>query len=138
MHVRDGSDADEVALDALLGELHDDYAPGSFRPSRFRAATRTIVADEDGTIVGVLLGVFVDMGIDHESCGYIEELVVRNDHRGAGIGEQLVEEWKRWLRAEGFSVGFVSTEPEGPQGFYLRQGFRPCVGPWLVWASSSH
>lgn len=138
MRVRDAYDADSAALDSLLSDLHPDYEPGSFLPSGFRSGTRTFVAEsDDGVVVGALLGAFVDLGISHESCGYLQELVIDDQHRGEGIGECLVDERKAWLGTEGIEVGFVSTMPDGPRGFYERCGFRLCVGPWLVWSADS-
>jgi GNAT superfamily N-acetyltransferase len=135
--LRIGTDSDGASLDSLLAQLHGGYEAGSFRPSRFRSGTRTFVAEADGSVIGLLLGAFVDLGIANETCGYLEELVVDTGHRGARIGDALVEAWKSWLRSEGVQLGFVSTTPDGPQSFYERCGFRRCVGPWLVWSEPS-
>jgi predicted N-acetyltransferase YhbS len=136
--LRIGTDSDGESLDLLLAQLHAGYEGGSFRPSRFRSGTRTFVAEaDDGTVIGLLLGAFVDLGIADETSGYLEELVIDTDHRGARIGDALVEAWKSWLRSEGVQLGFVSTTPDGPQRFYERCGFRRCAGPWLVWTEAS-
>jgi N-acetylglutamate synthase-like GNAT family acetyltransferase len=136
--IRDGCDADGQALDALLHQLHPTYDAGLFRSSRLRSGTRTFVSEaEDGSVVGLLVGAFVDQGIAHESCGYLEELVVDEARRGELIGERLVEAWKAWLRDEGIALGFVSTMPGGPQAFSERCGFRSPTasnGPWLCWS----
>jgi GNAT superfamily N-acetyltransferase len=138
IRLRIGTDSDGGYLDSLLAQLHAGYEDGSFRPSRFRSGTRTFVAEaEDGSVIGLLLGAFVDLGITDETSGYLEELVIDTNHRGAGIGDALVEAWKSWLRSEGVRLGFVSTTPDGPQSFYERCGFRRCVGPWLVWSEPS-
>jgi hypothetical protein len=42
----------------------------------------------------------------------------------------LVSACAEWLTAEGIEVVFVSVG-EGADGFYLRHGFRPCIGPWF-------
>jgi ribosomal protein S18 acetylase RimI-like enzyme len=55
----------------------------------------------------------------------IQELVVRDSHRGQGIGENLVRMVVARARASGCAEVSVSTMPDnqGAQRFYRRLGF---------------
>jgi len=135
MEIREATAADYDELSRLLTQLHSEE-PGAFHPDQVRQGHRAFVAVADGEIVGFLLGAFIDYGLRSEGGGTIEQLVVDARHRGRGVGEGLVGEWKQWLQGEGLHVGFVSTTEElGAKGFYERCGFRPCEGPWLVWSA---
>jgi len=135
MEIREATAADHDEVSRLLAQLHPEE-PGGYHPDRVRQGHHSFVALADGEIVGFLLGAFIDYGIRSEGGGTIEQLVVDAGHRGRGIGERLVEEWKGWLQGEGLRFGFVSNTNElGAQGFYERCGFRPCVGPWLFWSA---
>lgn len=128
---------DVVAIRRLMQQLHGDAAAG-FEPT-VRQGHRSFVArDDDGAVVGYLLGTFVDYGLLTESCGMVEQLVIDFAHRRRGIGQQLLEQWKSWLKAEGVPLGFVATTDDlGAAEFYERCGFGRCTGPWLAWADPS-
>jgi GNAT superfamily N-acetyltransferase len=130
--VRDMTDADTSDVLRLIDQLHPDR-PGTFVPSQVRQGWRALVAeDEDGVPIGFLLGTFIDYGLDHESCGTLEQLVVDASARGRAIGRTLVEEWKQWLRSEGLGLGFLSAD-ESAISFYESCGFGRCTGPWMAW-----
>jgi GNAT superfamily N-acetyltransferase len=125
--------ADVPAVSALIDQLHADR-PGVLDPARIRQGWKTFVArDERGAPIGFALGTFIDYGLRHESSGTLEQLVVDESARGAGVGEALVESWKQWLRDEGLTLGFLSAAEDAVR-FYERCGFQRTTGPWLVWA----
>lgn len=127
---------DVGAVARLINQLHSDE-PGVIDPGSIRQGWKALVArDDDGAVIGFLLGSFIDYGLDHESAGTLEQLVIDESHRGSGLGRQLVERWKQWLLEEGVPLGFTSAGT-GEEGFYLECGFQLCTGPWLVWAPDS-
>jgi GNAT superfamily N-acetyltransferase len=126
--IRSAVATDRPRLVELLGDLHGDRAETLTLP-RVRQESRTLVAAVDGRAEGVLVATFVDYGL--ESYGSIEELVVAEDHHGAGAGRELVKRCLEWMRHEGADVVFVSALDDGVAGFYLSVGFARCVGPWL-------
>jgi N-acetylglutamate synthase-like GNAT family acetyltransferase len=131
--IREASPSDLPSISRLIRELHPEQA-GKFDPSAVRQGHRTFVAERDGDVVGVLLGTFTAHGLEYESAGHLEQLIVAPDVRGQGVGEALVYQWTEWLVAEGVSIGFVSTTEElGAASFYERCGFVRCTGPFLVW-----
>lgn len=97
--------------------------------AKVRQGWRAFVArDDDGRAIGFLLGSFFDYGLDHESAGTLEQLVVEEGERGQGVGRDLVREWQRWLVAEGVPLGFTSAGT-GEVAFYEACGFSLCTGP---------
>lgn len=106
------------------------------RSSR-RASVRAGRRSSRGTtkrVVGFLLGTFVDYGLDHESSGTLEQLVVDGGTRGDGVGRALVENWKAWLQSEAITLAFLSVEPAAVP-FYEKCGFSLCTGPYMVWSA---
>jgi len=137
MNIREATPPDVPQIGSLIRDLHPDQR-GEFDPFRVRQGHRTFVAEDNDRVVGVLFGTFTSYGLEFESAGHLEQLIVREDARGVGIGEALVKQWKQWLIREGVPLGFVSTTDElGAASFYERCGFSRCIGPFLVWADHS-
>ncbi len=66
--------------------------------------TRVFVAEEDGRIVGYVLGVVVDLlpeMFEHESGGFLADIFVEEAYRGRGIGSALVQALVGWFRENG-------------------------------------
>jgi ribosomal protein S18 acetylase RimI-like enzyme len=99
---------------------------------------RILVAEEGGDVVG-----FVDarlrppvpdgVMLAPRAGVYVEELAVRNGHRGRGVGRRLMDEVERWCRAQGGAVVMLDTgvRNEAAQRFYDRLGYRT-IGVVLV------
>lgn len=71
--------------------LHDHY-------------TRVLVAEEEGEVVGYVLGVVVDLVPDmfeQEAGGFLADIFVDEAYRGRGIGRALVEALAEWFRQQG-------------------------------------
>lgn len=95
MRIRRGRRTDFEALAALgLWPRVDDSPRRSIRLFRNVVADLAYdlyVADEDGTAVGVIAVSYVrSLGLGGQRAN-LEELVVRADRRGSGIGRQLVD-----------------------------------------------
>ncbi|GAA0589982.1 GNAT family N-acetyltransferase [Kribbella sandramycini] len=126
MTVRVATEADRSQLARLLRQLHPEALdPGSL--PRVRQEARTFVAGEP--VVGLAVVTFVDYGLS--AYGVLEELVVDEAARGAGVGRALVAECERWLLELDAEVVFVSAVDAGAARFYRRSGFSDCTGPWL-------
>ncbi len=78
------------------------------------AEHRTLVAEEDGEIVG-----FVELGED----GHLDMLYVREDSVGRGVGRGLYDAVEREARARNLSRVFTEASITACP-FFERQGFR--------------
>ncbi|NOY98788.1 MAG: GNAT family acetyltransferase [Chloroflexi bacterium] len=78
-----------------------------------------LVAEMDGRIVGSVLG-----GFDGRR-GMMYHLAVAHSHRGRGIGEQLMDELERRLRAKGCIRYYllVTTDNDTAIRFYEQRGW---------------
>lgn len=97
--------------------------PGSF----------LLIAEEDGTPVGYALVTCHDIDDSHttgERFAELQSLVVLEEHRGGGLGTELLHEVYRRLRSEGIEemvIGVLAMN-EPAMRLYEREGFRP----WMV------
>jgi GNAT superfamily N-acetyltransferase len=65
------------------------------------------VAEEEGRIVGLCWCTLVDRGINRQ--GEIAEFYIEKEHRGKGIGKELLETAKQFFTRERAEVVFVWT-----------------------------
>ena len=68
--------------------------------------TQVFVAEEDGRIVGYVLGVIVDLVpemFEQEAGGFLADIFVEEAYRGRGIGRALVEAMRNWFRDNGLN-----------------------------------
>ncbi|HEY3359577.1 MAG TPA: GNAT family N-acetyltransferase [Polyangia bacterium] len=81
-----------------------------------------IARDADGGVIG--MGRAISDGV---SDAYVQDVVVLTEHRGRGIGRELVRRLTERCAAAGIGwIGLVA-EP-GTQGFYEALGYGPLVG----------
>jgi GNAT superfamily N-acetyltransferase len=77
--------------------------------------------EEAGAPIAFLLGALVD------GCAHVEQVSVRPDHAGNGIGRDLIEYFADWARAREIGAltltTFVDVPWNGP--YYSRCGFHP-------------
>jgi len=84
-----------------------------------------LLAEEDGQVVG-LLSYSAHPDLFHAGlCGEIEALVVREEARGKGVGQTLVEQVMAIAEEQGWAEVSVSTMPDntGALHFYRKMGF---------------
>lgn len=118
MMIRAAKAGDAAAVGRLwvqLAEYHrrlDDRMPLPAEDGAMRYAsrientledthTRVFVAEENGEIVGYVMGVIVDMlpeVFEAERSGFLADIFVSPDYRKAGTGRALVEALKAWFR----------------------------------------
>ena len=90
---------------------------------RARLAGRTtFVADDDGTLVGLVSGI----GIVQPDAAELISMWVQREWRGRGIGGQLVDAVADWAAGEGFiRLRLWVADGNGPaERLYVRHGFR--------------
>ena len=63
-------------------------------------------------------------------CGYVEAVVVREDHRGQGLGSALMEAVEQVVHG-GYHLGALSTTEAG-RSLYTARGWIPWQGPTSV------
>lgn len=91
--------------------------------------TRTLVAEEDGQLVGYVLGVVVDFVpemFEQNSGGFLADIFVEDAYRQRGVGRQLVDALTEWFRAHGvhyFEWYVAANNPVG-RAFWQSVGGR--------------
>jgi ribosomal protein S18 acetylase RimI-like enzyme len=86
---------------------------------------QTLVAEEEGTVVGLIALVFYRVWYHPGGTALITELVIDEAYRGKGIGSMLIDEGIKAAQAHGMDEIEVGTECQnaGAQRFYRRCGF---------------
>lgn len=90
-----------------------------------------LVAEDDGTPVGFLLGAILARPavFEHRSYGHIYDVFVDPDQRSRGVGESLVNaalEWFRARRVEKVDL-YAHARNERALGFWKKMGFETTV-----------
>ena len=82
------------------------------------------VAEEEGKIIGLCWCTLVDRGIDRQ--GEIAEFYIEEEHRGKGMGKELLETAKQFFTRERAEVVFVWTHlgNEAAIELYKNAGFK--------------
>jgi GNAT superfamily N-acetyltransferase len=91
-------------------------------------ANLVLLARSGDVVVGHLVGRLHGPGNVHPlRVAELESLFVGAEHRGHGIGEQLVQRFLAWAAAQGAQRASVAAYAanEGAQRFYVRHGFTP-------------
>ena len=91
---------------------------------KVKGRSAIFVAEEEGKIVGLCWCTLVDRGIDRQ--GEIAEFYVEKEHRGKGIGNELLETSKQFFIRERAEVVFVWTHQgnEAAIELYENAGFK--------------
>jgi len=118
-------DADMIA--GLAAELAQSFA---FRRADFDLSypallaerhACVLVAEQDGECVGYLLGFWHLTFFANGPVGWVEEVLVRREHRGRGIGRDLMSTFERWAAARECTMVALATRRAAP--FYLALGY---------------
>lgn len=102
---------------------------GEFLGSQLHeAASVVLVAEVDGQVAG-----YVYAGVEplswkelRDEAGFIHDLLVSEDGRNAGVGQQLLDAAIAWLRQRGMPrvVLWTAARNAGAQRLFARRGFR--------------
>jgi GNAT superfamily N-acetyltransferase len=118
-------DAGEVAV--LAAELAQSFA---FSAESFRVSYPALLADDGACLllalngndsVGYLLGFCHLTFYANGPVGWVEEIVVRGDDRGQGIGRALMSAFEQWAAAQGCALVALATRRAAP--FYRALGY---------------
>ena len=127
-----GDVPDLVALLQTLFTQEAEFEPDAARQSRgiemilsAPATGQIFVARENGTVVGMINLLFtVSTALGAPVC-WLEDMVVRPDRRGAGVGGQLIEHAITFTCARGYRRITLLTDGTSSDArrFYERHGF---------------
>jgi GNAT superfamily N-acetyltransferase len=81
-----------------------------------------LVATQDGGCIGYLLGFCHLTFFANGPVGWVEEVMVRSEHRGRGIGRDLMGAFERWAAARECAMVALATRRAAP--FYLALGYQ--------------
>ncbi len=91
--------------------------------------SRVLVADVDGTVVGYVLGVIVDLTPEmfmQDASGFLADIYVDESYRRSGVGRALVTELVDWFRQKGvhYFEWHVAARNEDSIAFWRSLGGR--------------
>ena len=120
--VRKFQDGDEPTLVEILQLNHQYGSPNVDGPEAMRRVARCpaavfLVAEEDGSVLGLVRGVY------DGSRAMIHQLSVHPRHQSRGVGSTLVREMCRALSARG-APSLSATVTSKSVGFWEEIGFR--------------
>jgi GNAT superfamily N-acetyltransferase len=126
-------DADNTDLDRIADLFHQlGYATGAgptgqkLRQLRESQGGAVFVADQDGGVVGVAIVHLLQPLHIEAAWALLSALVVDEQHRSAGIGEQLLARAEGFAKERGCSQLELSSSSTRVQAhaFYERNGYR--------------
>jgi len=121
----DLTDAEAVAL--LAGDLAQSFA---FAREKFdlaypqlltEQAACLLLAVDGGQCLGYLLGFQHLTFYANGPVGWVEEVLVRGEHRGAGLGRALMSAFEGWAAERGCALVALATRRAAP--FYRALGY---------------
>jgi len=122
------AEADDIeGVARLAAELALSF---EFRPESFRASYPALVSDDRACLllavdghesVGYLLGFRHLTFYANGPVGWVEEVVVRNQDRGRGIGRVLMDAFEDWADGQGCMLVALATRRAAP--FYKALGY---------------
>lgn len=118
---------DSTSIANLLSELGYQADEKIISKRLFKIKERdgqVIVAENQNELLGCV-HVFIDLRLTEGEVGEIVSLVVKSESRGQGIGKQLMDEAKRWLKDNNCTKIRIRVNSirERAHQFYKRQGF---------------
>jgi GNAT superfamily N-acetyltransferase len=132
--VRPATAIDLSAMVALLGELfalEADFTPDAQAQARGLALlladgrARLLVAEAGGQVVGMCSGQLLVSTAEGAPAAVVEDVVVRRDWRGRGVGRALLDAVAAWAAGRGaWRLQLLADRHNLPAlAFYERTGF---------------
>ena len=133
--VREARDADVGEMVGLLGCLfkqEQDFSPVASKQRRALelilaqpAMGRLFVLTRGHSVLGMVSLLFTISTAEGGKAAWLEDLVVRPDHRYKGLGTRLLRAAIDWARKEGLTRITLLTDADNARArrLYLRQGF---------------
>jgi GNAT superfamily N-acetyltransferase len=137
IRVREARAADVGAMVDLLSLLFKQEADFVPSPAKQRRALELILAQPSmgqlfvltraNKVLGMVSLLFTISTAEGGKAAWLEDLVVRVDHRGRGVGTRLLRAAVDWARKQGVTRITLLTDADntGARGLYLRHGFSP-------------
>ena len=118
-------DADDVARLAAALAMSFEFSAASFRenyPALLAEDGACLLLAVSGSAsIGYLLGFRHLTFYANGPVGWVEEVVVRDQDRGQGIGRVLMDAFEQWAAARGCALVALATRRAGP--FYRALGY---------------
>jgi GNAT superfamily N-acetyltransferase len=133
--VREARTADLDAMVELLGTLFKQEADFVPSPAKQRRALELILAQpfagrlfvitRGDKVLGMVSLLFTISTAEGGKAAWLEDLVVKPEQRGRGLGTRLLRAAVDWARKEGLTRITLLTDSNnlGARGLYLRHGF---------------
>jgi GNAT superfamily N-acetyltransferase len=133
--VREARNTDVAAMADLLGHLFKqerDFSPAAAKQRRALeillaqpAMGRLFVLTRGSTILGMVSLLFTISTAEGGKAAWLEDLVVRPDQRGKGLGTRLLRAAIDWARREGLTRITLLTDADNADArrLYARHGF---------------
>ena len=67
---------------------------------------QTYIAEDDGDIIGYVLGTIIDLlpeMFEAEKAGMVADIYVQHSHRSQGVGRALMKQMRAWFKLRGVS-----------------------------------
>ncbi|WP_127477665.1 GNAT family N-acetyltransferase [Sulfurivermis fontis] len=134
--VRPATAGDLPALCALLGELFSIEADFQPDPARQWVALErllqrpqqalVLVAEDGGAVCGMCTAQVLISTAEGGEAALVEDVVVRHDRRGSGIGSALLDALEAWCGARGITrLQLLADTANAPAlAFYRRRGWQ--------------
>lgn len=137
MKIEFATEADLCAMADLLAELFTLEA--DFHPDRMKqlgglklildhpSMGRLFVLRVEGEVAGMANALITFSTAEGGRVLLLEDVIVKPEHRGGGLGRKLVEHMLAWASAEGMSRATLLTDKDNAPAlrFYERLGFVP-------------
>ena len=122
-----------VRLLGVLFSIESDFRPDPARQRRGLAMllgdprAAVLVADLQGTVIGMATVQLLVSTAEGDLSGLVEDVVVDESARRAGVGSLLVEACEQWARARNATRLQLLTDRDNATAlaFYQQRGWRP-------------
>jgi GNAT superfamily N-acetyltransferase len=127
VQVRQASPGDADLLAGLAAELAQSFAfsrpdfDRTFPDLLAQEDSCVLIADDAGVGIGYLLGFRHLTFYANGPVGWVEEVLVREGHRGRGAGRALMEAFERWAAEGECALVALATRRAAP--FYRALGY---------------
>ena len=95
----------QQVFSSLLGDVH----------------ARLVVAEQEGQVLGYLLGFVHATFYANGPVAWVEEITVSEVYRGQGVGRVLMQDFERWATERGAKLVALATRRAAP--FYQALGY---------------
>jgi GNAT superfamily N-acetyltransferase len=135
LRVREAREGDVAAMVELLGQLFKqeaDFQPGATKQQRAielllaqPTLGRLFVLTRGTKVLGMVSLLFTISTAEGGKAAWLEDLVVRADQRGKGLGTRLLRAAIEWARREGLTRITLLTDGDNVRArrLYARHGF---------------